>query len=78
MTSMVGELTERLAEAKKIADAPAAFKICEVCESIVASKNVICPGCHSYRFDGKAAHVIAHAHELAQRPRQTIAPEDYQ
>jgi hypothetical protein len=69
-------LAERVAKAKKIIAAPANFKVCEGCDSIVAARVVTCPNCHGYRFDESPTRVVDQATHLASRPQQSVTAED--
>jgi uncharacterized paraquat-inducible protein A len=69
-------LAERAARAEKIIAAPANFKVCEGCDSIVTARVVACPNCHGYRFDESPERVIEHARLLASRPQQTVTAQD--
>jgi len=64
--------------AQKILSAPANFKVCECCGSIVAAKAVVCPLCNAYRFDPSREAVTAQAQMLASRERRSIDMADYQ
>ena len=69
-------LAERAAKAQKIIAAPANFKVCEGCDSIVAMRAVTCPNCHGYRFDESPDRVVEQATILASRPQQSVTAED--
>jgi hypothetical protein len=69
-------LAERAARAEKIIAAPANFKICEGCDSIVTARVSSCPNCHGYRFDESPDRVIEQARLLASRPQQTVTAQD--
>lgn len=65
-------------QAQRIIDAPAEFKICKGCGSIVAAKTCRCPNCHAYSFDTTEERIIALAKELATREASSVAPGDLQ
>ena len=69
---------QRKQAAQKILAAPAHFKVCECCGSIVAAKAVVCPLCNAYRFDTRTETVVEQAHILASRERKSIDLADYQ
>ena len=68
--------SERLAKAKEIASNPAEYQVCEGCESIVGLSTVVCPNCHSYRFDGSSARVVDQALLLGSREKRSVTAED--
>lgn len=76
MSTDHAHLAERAARAEKIIAAPANFKICEGCESIVASRAASCPNCHGYRFDDSPDRVVDQARLLASRPQQSVTAQD--
>jgi uncharacterized paraquat-inducible protein A len=69
-------LAERAARAEKIIAEPQNFKICEGCDSIVATRVNSCPNCHSYRFNDDQQEIIAHARLLASRPQTSVTSSD--
>lgn len=69
-------LAERAARAEKIIANAGLFKICEGCDSIVASRVTDCPNCHGYRFNEDPAEVISHARLLASRPQTSVTSSD--
>ncbi|VVM08075.1 hypothetical protein MAMC_01966 [Methylacidimicrobium cyclopophantes] len=71
------ELEERAKRAMEILKAPAEYKVCEGCESIVRKKAVFCPNCHGYRFDSEPARVVEQARILGGRPANSISQQDY-
>jgi len=66
----------RQAKAAKIATNPSGYKVCEGCDSIVGSGAVLCPNCHSYRFDASAERVIAQAKTLGSRDQTSVTAGD--
>lgn len=70
------EAESREAKAAKIAANPAAYKVCEGCDSIVGSGVVLCPNCHSYRFDDTAERVIRQALLLGSREQTSVTAGD--
>lgn len=71
-----GPLFQRQKQAQEIARSPRDYKICEGCQSIVRRATVLCPNCHSYRYELDPARVVQQAQELAKRPAQTVQSED--
>jgi len=67
---------ERARRAREIAESPAAYKVCEGCESIVTQRVVTCPNCHGYRFDETPARVVTQARDLGARERKSVIAED--
>ena len=76
MPSENSHLAERAQKAAKIIADPAEFKICESCESIVASRVTMCPNCNGYRFDDDSDAVIAQARLLGSREQTSVREED--
>jgi len=76
MTEQENSLFDRARRAQKIVENPGKYKICEGCESIVATKVNICPNCHSYRFEVDADCVIRQARALGSREQQSVITED--
>ena len=68
--------SERLAKAKEIASNPDEYQVCEGCESIVGLETVVCPNCHSYRFDADPARVVDQALLLGSREKRSVTAED--
>jgi recombinational DNA repair protein RecR len=66
----------RLKQAEKITTHPEQYKVCEGCGSIVASRAVTCPSCHSYLFDTTAMRVVAQAKDLAMRAAHSVLASD--
>lgn len=69
-------MKQRRNQAAKILEQPEQFKICEGCESIVARRVVICPGCDSYRFEESSEAICEHARELAEREPTSVLASD--
>jgi len=69
-------LSSRAEAAAKIAANPAAYKVCEGCNSIVGGATAICPNCHSFRFDGTMAQVIRQARILGSREQTSVTASD--
>jgi hypothetical protein len=67
---------DRSAAAAKIAANPAAYKVCEGCDSIVGHAAALCPNCHSYRFDAAPARVIRQARILGSREQTSVTADD--
>ena len=70
------EPESRQAKAAKIAANPSGYKVCEGCDSIVGAGAVLCPNCHSYRFDASAERVIAQANALGSREQTSVTAGD--
>lgn len=69
-------LADRAARAERIIAHVENYKICEGCDSIVASRVTDCPNCHGYRFNDDPAEVASHAKLLASRPQTSVTAED--
>ncbi len=69
-------LQDRAEKAARIVANADKYKVCEGCESIVASRVTTCPNCHGYRFDNDAKAVIEQAQLLASRPQRTVIGRD--
>jgi len=69
-------LLDRARRAQKIVENPGKYKICEGCDSIVASKVNLCPNCHGYRFEEAEHLVIAQDRALGSREQQSVVSED--
>jgi len=76
MAQPAPESESRQAKAAKIAANPAAYKVCEGCDSIVGGGAVLCPNCHSYRFDDTAERVIQQAKALGSREQTSVTAGD--
>jgi len=63
-------------KARKIAANAASYKVCEGCDSIVGIRTVLCPNCHSFRFDESPVRVIAQAHLLGAREQNSVTSSD--
>jgi Zn finger protein HypA/HybF involved in hydrogenase expression len=66
----------RKEKAIKIAANPSAYKVCEGCDSIVSMQSVLCPNCHSFRFDISATSVIKQAKMLGNREQNSVTSSD--
>jgi len=66
----------RAKTAAKIAANPAAYKVCEGCDSIVGAGAALCPNCHSFRFDATAEQVVRQAKILGAREQTSVTAED--
>lgn len=66
----------RQKKAAEIASNPSGYKVCEGCDSIVGSGVVICPNCHSFRFDGAAGRVVEQAELLGSREQTSVTSDD--
>jgi hypothetical protein len=76
MSSAPQEPDSRQAKAAKIAANPHGYKVCEGCDSIVGTGAVLCPNCHSYRFDASAERVIFQANALGAREQTSVTAGD--
>ena len=68
--------TTRAEAAAKIAANPAAYKVCEGCNSIVGGATEICPNCHSFRFDSTPTQVVRQARLLGSREQTSVTAND--
>lgn len=68
--------SSRQKKAAEIAANPGGYKVCEGCDSIVGSGVVICPNCHSFRFDGAPSRVVEQAELLGSREQTSVTNED--
>ncbi|KAB2641646.1 MAG: hypothetical protein DVB25_01140 [Verrucomicrobia bacterium] len=66
----------RAEAAAKIAANPAAYKVCEGCNSIVGGGTDICPNCHSFRFDATPTQVVRQARLLGSREQTSVTAKD--
>lgn len=66
----------RRTKANEIADNPRGYKVCEGCDSIVGSGTLICPNCHSYRFDPQPQRVVEQAVLLGSREQNSVTSSD--
>ncbi|MEM9236804.1 MAG: hypothetical protein AAGB14_08500, partial [Verrucomicrobiota bacterium] len=66
----------RQATAARIASNPAGYKVCEGCDSIVGGSVVLCPNCHSFRFDPARQRVIDQATLLGSREQTSVTSSD--
>jgi hypothetical protein len=66
----------RKATAAKIAANPMGYKVCEGCDSIVGGATMLCPNCHSFRFDDSAERVIEQANILGSREQTSVTSSD--
>ena len=69
-------IPDRAATAAKIVANPVGYKVCEGCDSIVASTTALCPSCHSFRFETSPELVIAQARLLGSREQQSVTAKD--
>ena len=76
MSSAPQDPESRQAKAAKIAANPQGYKVCEGCDSIVGAGAVLCPNCHSYRFDASAERVILQARALGSREQTSVTAGD--
>lgn len=67
---------DRAATAAKIAANPIGYKVCEGCDSIVGSNTVLCPNCHSFRFESSPQRVVEQARMLGAREQKSVTAED--
>ena len=78
MSTEIDTMEDRARRADKIIRDPSNYKICEGCDSIVASKVVTCPNCHSYRFEVSAERIMNQARELGRREQHSVLASDLQ
>ncbi len=71
-----GPCKKRLAKAQEIAANPAGYQVCEGCDSIVGRGTMVCPNCHSYRFDRDPVRVADQALILGSREKRSVTAED--
>jgi hypothetical protein len=76
MANPTPESDSRQSKAAKIAANPSGYKVCEGCDSIVGGGAVLCPNCHSYRFDTSAERVIFQAKALGSREQTSVTAGD--
>jgi len=69
-------LVDRARRAQRIVKNPTAYKVCVGCDSIVASRVVVCPNCHAYRFEVEEDVVVAQAKSLSRREQNSVVAED--
>lgn len=69
-------IPDRAATAAKIAANPSGYKVCEGCDSIVASATTLCPNCHSFRFECSPERVIRQARILGAREQRSVTAKD--
>ena len=67
---------DRARQAAKILEAPALYKVCEGCSSIVTARVVSCPSCHAYLFDGTENRVMLQAVALAKKDASSVLSSD--
>jgi precorrin-6B methylase 2 len=67
---------DRAKQAAKILEAPAQFKVCEGCGSIVTARANSCPSCHAYQFDASEERVVTQARVLATRDANSVLSSD--
>ncbi len=67
---------DRAAAAARIAANPIGYKVCEGCDSIVASTTTLCPNCHSFRFECSPQRVVEQARLLGTRSQRSVTAED--
>lgn len=66
----------RLNAAIKIILNPEEYKICEGCGSIVVITTIICPSCHSYRFNEKVEDIVNQAELLGGSEQKSVTKDD--
>jgi len=69
-------IPDRAATAAKIAANPIGYKVCEGCDSIVASTTTLCPNCHSFRFENSPDRVVQQARILGAREQRSVTAKD--
>jgi hypothetical protein len=73
---MLNPPSNRAETAAKIASNPSNYKVCEGCDSIVGKSTVICPNCHSFRFDSAPQTVMNQAVLLGSREQRSVTADD--
>ncbi|BCX49434.1 hypothetical protein HAHE_33420 [Haloferula helveola] len=68
--------TSRQQKAAEIAANPGGYKVCEGCDSIVGHQVVLCPNCHSFRFDAEPERVVEQANVLGSREQTSVTSSD--
>ena len=63
-------------KARKIEADAASYKVCEGCDSIVGMRTVLCPNCHSFRFDESPQRVITQSLLLGSREQSSVTSSD--
>ena len=76
MSDQPNDPDSREAKAARIAANPSAYKVCEGCDSIVGGGVVLCPNCHSYRFDPEPDSVRRQALALGAREQTSVTAGD--
>lgn len=76
MPAPSNDTDSREAKAARIAANPAGYKVCEGCDSIVGAGVVLCPNCHSYRFDPTPESVRKQAMALGAREQRSVTAGD--
>ncbi|MES2996235.1 MAG: hypothetical protein V4733_05425 [Verrucomicrobiota bacterium] len=66
----------RAETAARIAANPVGYKVCEGCDSIVGAGTLLCPNCHSYRFDPAPPRVVSQALLLGSREQKSVTAAD--
>lgn len=69
-------IESRREKAEQIAANPSGYKVCEGCDSIVGNQVVLCPNCHSFRFDETARRVVEQALLLGSREQTSVTSDD--
>jgi RNA polymerase subunit RPABC4/transcription elongation factor Spt4 len=70
------KVNERMAQAQRIAANPRGYKVCDGCDSIIGAAAVLCPSCHSFRFDATSERVVRQALILGRREQSSVTAED--
>jgi len=70
-------IDSRREKARQIAENPAGYKVCEGCDSIVGNQVVLCPNCHSFRFDDTPGRVVEQAGLLGSREQTSVTSSDF-
>lgn len=76
MTPEPSQPESRRSRAARIARNPGAYQVCEGCDSIVGESTVLCPNCHSFRFDARPERVTAQAELLGSREQRSVTSGD--
>lgn len=62
--------------ASRILNNAAAYKVCEICGSVVSCECVLCTNCQGYRFDDRPERVEEQAIQLAASRQRSITSDD--
>lgn len=69
-------MNKRLAAAIQIILSPSKYKVCEGCDSIVSKTSIICPNCHSYRYNEDTDFIVSQAEKLGSSEQKSVTKDD--